>query len=52
MPKEKPATNRSKKSEQPSKVKNWKVQSVLKRMDLFGADLPMFNLKGDTQVRS
>ena len=32
------------------KVNQWKLNTFLERIDLFGADLPVFNLKGKTQV--
>lgn len=32
------------------KVNQWKLNNFLERIDLFGADLPVFNLKGQKQV--
>ena len=42
-----PTPSRKKKAH---KVNQWKLNNILERIDIFGADLPVFNLKGETQV--
>ena len=40
----------SRSSKKSQKVHDWKLNTFLKRVDLFGAQIPGFNLKGETQV--
>ena len=42
-----PTPSRKKKAH---KVNQWKLNNILERIDIFGANLPVFNLKGETQV--
>jgi len=40
----------SKQKKRGHKVNQWKLNNLLQRIDIFGANLPMFNLSGETQV--
>ena len=40
----------SKFTKKSQKVHDWKLNTILKHFDIFGAQIPGFNLKGETQV--
>ena len=34
------------------RLKDWKLNSVVERLDVFGQPLPVFNLKGNSEVHT